>query len=378
MITTNNTLELAKQLIARPSLTPEDAGCQAILTARLIAMGFTVTPLKFGKVDNLWARRGTEEPVLVLAGHTDIVPPGPLDCWTSDPFTPTIRDGNLYGRGAADMKSSLAVMVTACEAFLEKNPHHRGSIAFLITSDEEGAAQDGTAKVVDYLRECQEKIAWCIVGEASSEKTLGDVIKVGRRGSMHGYLTIYGKQGHIAYPQKAENPIHKALLALNELSQEAWDQGNEEFPPTSFQIYHIQGGVGADNVIPGEMQVHFNFRYSTAITAEQMQQRVLAILDKYKLRYQIKWRVSGLPFLTKKGELVTSACQAIKEFTHIEPQLSTSGGTSDGRFIATLGCQVIELGPINASIHQIDEHVSIQDLNILTKIYQKMMELLLA
>lgn len=370
-------IKLATQLIAKPSITPNDAGCQELISARLSALDFKIEKLRFGDVDNLWARRGNVAPLFVFAGHTDVVPSGPIELWASNPFRPEIRDGNLYGRGAADMKSSIAVMIIACEQFIAKHPHHRGSIAFLITSDEEGQAVNGTAKVIEYLQQNNTQINWCLVGEASCEKYLGDTIKTGRRGSLNGKLTIQGKQGHVAYPHKADNPIHRALLALHELSQITWDNGNEQFPPTSFQISNIHAGTGANNVIPGNLEVVFNFRYSTAVTAEQLQQKVHEILDQHKLNYQLNWHMTGKPFLTATGELLTATCQAIGEFTQIEPTLSTSGGTSDGRFIATTGAQVIELGPCNHSIHQIDEHVQIADLEKLLKIYERLLELLL-
>lgn len=370
-------IHLAKQLIAKPSITPNDAGCQDLLIEHLIPLGFKVEKLKFGNVENFWAKRGNSSPVFVFAGHTDVVPPGPLERWDFPPFTPEIRDGKLFGRGAADMKGSLAAMIIACENFIKKYPDHSGSIAFLITSDEEGQAIDGTAKVVEYLQNQHEKIDYCLIGEASSEQQLGDTIKIGRRGSLHGKLIIEGKQGHVAYPQKADNPIHKAAAALAALAATHWDAGNEQFPPTTFQISNIHGGTGADNVIPGELEILFNFRYSTASTAEELQQNVLNILDRHALRYRIEWRISGKPFLTASKELINAATQAISEIAKIQPKLSTSGGTSDGRFIATTGCQVIEIGPNNSSIHQINEHVDIEELEKLSLIYAKILEILL-
>lgn len=371
-------LTLAKQLIAIESITPHDNGCQTIIAEKISKLGFHIEHLAFGDVSNLWARLGTQLPLFVFAGHTDVVPTGPIEKWTSHPFEPTIRDGKLYGRGAADMKSSIAAMITAVEVFLQNHTHFNGSIAFLITSDEEGSAINGTAKVVELLKNKHEQITWCLVGEASSEAKLGDTVKVGRRGSLNGKLTIIGKQGHIAYPNIAINPIHNALPALLELTTTQWDQGTKNFQPTSFQISNIHAGTGADNVIPGQLEVLFNFRYSPAVSAEQLQQRVEEILAQHNLKYEISWRHSGLPFSTEPGGLVNAVAQAILEKTGITPKLSTSGGTSDGRFIATTGCQVLELGPINKSIHQIDEHINIQDLQNLTIIYQRILELLFA
>lgn len=374
---TQAVIELAKELIAIPSITPQDKGCQTILSHRLQKLGFDIQSLPFTDVSNFWARYGNTGPVFVFAGHTDVVPPGPLQQWTSNPFEPEIRNQKLYGRGAADMKSSLAAMVIASENFLKKCPKPKGSIAFLITSDEEGPAINGTVKVVEYLKQQSIKIDYCLVGEASSEHQLGDLIKIGRRGTLTGKLTIHGKQGHIAYPQLANNPIHKILPALIELTQTIWDQGNAQFPPTSFQISNIAAGTGADNVIPGHLDVNFNFRYCTENTAEKLQARVEAILQKHQLNYQLNWRHGGLPFLTPAKELVTAAVRAIETVCQISPELSTIGGTSDGRFIATLGAQVVEIGPINASIHQIDEHVDIVELEQLVKIYEKILEFLL-
>lgn len=370
-------LLLAQQLINIKSITPNDNGCQTILIERLKKLNFKIKKLRFEDVDNFWAIRGNSSPVLVFAGHTDVVPPGPIEKWQSDPFKAEIRDGKLYGRGAADMKSSIAAMITACEEFIAKNPNHKGSIAFLITSDEEGIAVNGTKKVVEYLQQQKQKIDYCIVGEASSEETLGDIIKIGRRGTLNGKVIIEGKQGHIAYPQLADNPIHKAMGAIKELIATKWDNGNEQFQPTSFQISNIHAGTGADNVIPGQLEVTFNFRYSTESTAAQLQQKVETILKNHKLNYEMTWRHSGKPFLTQQGELINTAKKAIKEICGITPQISTHGGTSDGRFIAELGCQIVEIGPNNRSIHQIDEHVAVAELDKLNQIYARMMELLL-
>jgi succinyl-diaminopimelate desuccinylase len=374
----STTLELAKDLISRASVTPEDAGCQELMIARLEAIGFTVERLRFDDVDNFWARRGTEVPVLAFAGHTDVVPTGPLEHWQSDPFQPEVRDGMLYGRGAADMKGSLAAMVTACEAFVAEHPDHRGSVAFLITSDEEGPSINGTVKVVEHLEARGEKIDWCIVGEPSSTSTLGDVIKNGRRGSLGGTLVVKGIQGHIAYPHLAKNPIHIAAPALAELVAMQWDQGNDHFPPTSFQISNINGGTGATNVIPGEVEVVFNFRYSTETTHEALMEQVETVVKKHCGDYRLEWNLSGKPFLTAEGALVEAAKAAIRAVTGMDTELSTSGGTSDGRFIAPTGAQVVELGPINATIHKIDECVKADDLDRLSAIYLETLKRLLA
>ncbi|MGW8311480.1 MAG: succinyl-diaminopimelate desuccinylase, partial [Thiogranum sp.] len=348
------TLEFAKQLISRASVTPRDGGCQKLMSDRLEAMGFRCEHLNYGEVTNLWARRGEARPLLVFAGHTDVVPPGPLAQWHSDPFSPEVRDAVLYGRGAADMKGSLAAMVTACEVFVEQHPQHRGSIGFLITSDEEGPAVDGTVRVVEHLRDRGELIDLCLVGEPSSHERLGDVVKNGRRGSLNGTLTVHGKQGHVAYPHLASNPIHQVAPALAELTAIEWDRGNAFFPPTSFQVSNINAGTGAENVVPGELRLMFNLRYSTELDAERIRERVLAVLDRHGLDYELNWRLSGEPFLTPAGELVSAARAAIREVAGIETELSTTGGTSDGRFIAPLGAQVLELGPLNAAIHKID------------------------
>lgn len=364
------TLSLACELIARDSTTPADAGCQQLMAERLAACGFRIESMRFGEVDNLWARRGEQGPVLCFAGHTDVVPTGPLERWDTPPFEPTIREGMLYGRGAADMKGSLAAMVVAVERFVAEHPSHRGSIAFLITSDEEGPAVDGTVKVVDTLKARQEKVDWCIVGEPSSTEQVGDVVKNGRRGSLNARLLIKGKQGHVAYPHLARNPIHLAAPALAELAAESWDQGNAFFPPTSFQISNIHAGTGATNVVPGELEALINFRFSTESTVESLQARTRAILDRNGLEYQLDWTVSGLPFLTEPGDLLDGVAAAIHQVTGRHTQPSTSGGTSDGRFIATMGTQVVELGPVNATIHQLNECIRAQDLNTLTDIYQ--------
>lgn len=372
------TLDLTLDLIRCPSVTPVDANCQELMIQRLEKIGFTIERLRFGDVDNFWARRGSTTPVFAFAGHTDVVPTGTLSAWHNDPFQPEIRDGVLYGRGAADMKGSLAAMVVACENFVAQHPHHQGSIAFLITSDEEGVAKDGTVKVVEHLEARQEKITWCLVGEPSSSKVLGDVIKNGRRGSLNGILKVIGIQGHVAYPQLADNPIHKAAPALAELAAEVWDHGNEFFPATSFQISNIHAGTGANNVIPADIEVVFNFRFSTEVTAEQLKARTEAILAKHSLKYDLAWSLSGHPFLTAKGELVAASVEAIKEVVGIDAELSTSGGTSDGRFIAPTGAQVLELGPINATIHKINECVNVADLDALTKMYEGILVRLLA
>ncbi len=375
--TVSQTLELAKDLISRPSVTPEDAGCQQTMIARLTAIGFNVEPLRFEEVDNFWARRGDSGPVFAFAGHTDVVPTGPLDQWDSHPFEPEIRDGMLYGRGAADMKGSLAAFVTACERFVPRHPDHKGSIALLITSDEEGPSINGTVKVIETLEARAEKIDWCLVGEPSSTHKVGDVIKNGRRGSLGARLIVHGIQGHVAYPHLADNPVHRVAPALAELAAIEWDQGNHHFPPTTFQISNIHAGTGATNVIPGDVEVIFNFRFSTETTAEKLKQQVEAIFNKHQLKYELQWTLSGQPFLTPEGELVSAACEAIQEVTGINTELSTAGGTSDGRFIAPTGAQVLELGPVNATIHKVNECVSTEDLDTLSDIYEKILEKLL-
>ena len=373
----NDTLVLAQTLIACRSLTPSDSGCQEILINRLEKLGFHIEKMRFGEVDNFWARRGNAAPVLCFAGHTDVVPTGPLEQWDSDPFTPAIRDGKLYGRGAADMKSSLAAFITAIEAFVAQHANHQGSIALLITSDEEGIAADGTVKVVETLKARGELLDYCIVGEPTCTNRLGDTIKNGRRGSLSGNLTIKGIQGHIAYPHLAKNPIHLAAPAIAELAQTEWDQGNEYFPPTTWHISNIHGGTGATNVIPGTLNLLFNFRFSTASTVESLQARMHEILNRHGLDYELQWELSGKPFLTPQAELANALHDAIVKVTTLEPQLSTSGGTSDGRFIADICTQVIEFGPRNATIHKLNEHVEVDNLEQLSRIYQLTLENLL-
>lgn len=377
-MSTSETLDLSLQLLRQPSVTPVDHNCQNIMAERLANAGFNIEPMRFGDVDNLWARRGTTEPVFCFAGHTDVVPTGNLDDWKTQPFQPEIKDGKLYGRGSADMKTALAAMVVATERFVAKHPDHKGSIAYLITSDEEGPAINGTVKVIETLEARQEKLKWCLVGEPSSTHRLGDIVKNGRRGSLNAVLTIQGKQGHVAYPHLANNPIHQASAALNELCTTVWDHGNEYFPATSFQISNIHAGTGATNVIPGTLKVTFNFRYCTEVTAEQLQARVIEILNKHGLTFDIQWTLSGLPFLTPIGELVQATQHAIRQVCGIETELSTSGGTSDGRFIAPTGAQVLELGVLNATIHQVNEHVNVDDLEPLAHIYEEILVQLLA
>ena len=371
------TLELAKDLISRRSVTPEDDGCQAMLAERLEAIGFKATHLRYEDVDNLWITRGDGDPVFAFVGHTDVVPTGPLDQWNSDPFVPEIRDGMLYGRGAADMKSGIAAFVTAVERFIANNPEHQGTIALLITSDEEGPSINGTRKVVDYLQENNIKIKWCLVGEPSSENKVGDVVKNGRRGSLGGKLIVRGIQGHVAYPHLAENPVHKLSPALNELCAKVWDEGNEYYPPTSFQVSNIHAGTGADNVIPGEVEVVFNYRFCTEITEQELREQTEAILDKYDLDYKMIWKLSGYPFLTAEGSLVDAVKQAVSEVAGYETELSTGGGTSDGRFIAPTGAEVVELGPINETIHKLNECVSVSELDLLSEMYENILNTLL-
>ena len=373
----DKTLSLCCDLIRLPSVTPEDKGCQSLMISRLEAIGFTCTPLRFGEVDNFWAVRGASGPLLVFAGHTDVVPTGPESQWHTPPFEPTLVGDTLYGRGTADMKASLAAMVVACEEFVAEHPDHSGRIGFLITSDEEGPAVDGTVRLMEWLQQQGEHIDWCLVGEPSSTGSLGDVIKNGRRGSLNARLQVKGTQGHIAYPHLADNPIHRALPALTELAAEVWDHGNQFFPPTSMQISNITGGTGATNVIPGELEVVFNFRFSTELTDVQLRERTEAILDAHQLNYDIHWGLSGQPFLTPSGELVDAAVNSIREVTGLESELSTSGGTSDGRFIAPSGAQVVELGPINATIHKLNEEVHAPDLPRLTAIYRGILQRLL-
>jgi len=374
----SSTLQLTQELIARESVSPTDGGCQPLMMQRLAAAGFSVESLRFGAVDNFWAKRGSEGPVFCFAGHTDVVPSGPLDEWRSNPFEPVIRDGLLYGRGAADMKSGLAAMLTASEEFVERHPKHRGTIAFLITSDEEGPSVDGTRRVVEVLRERQERIDWCLVGEPSSENTLGDTIKIGRRGSLSGRLTVHGIQGHIAYPQFADNPVHALAPALAELTARVWDQGNEHFQPTTFQVSNISAGTGAPNVIPGELRARFNLRFSTEQTIDGLKQTVEEILRKHQVKHTLEWFISGHPFLTIPGVLSQAATRAVQEQLQIQPKLTTGGGTSDGRFIAPMGAQVIELGVINESIHKVNECVRVADIDRLHSIYRRTLELLLA
>ena len=371
------TLELTKQLVSRQSVTPEDDGCQALMIERLTKIGFDITPLRFGDVENFWAVRGASGPILCFAGHTDVVPSGPEENWSYPPFQPTEVDGQLFGRGTADMKGALAAMVVAVEKFVAEYPSHSGRIAFLITSDEEGIAINGTVKVVDWLQQQCIIPEYCLVGEPSSSDQCGDVIKNGRRGSLGCQLTIKGIQGHVAYPHLGRNPIHLAMPALDELASEVWDQGNDFFPATSFQISNIGAGTGATNVIPGELNVTFNFRFSTEVTDQQLRDRTEAILNKHGLDYELNWHLSGQPFLTAEGELVAAAIDSIKQVTDLDAKLSTAGGTSDGRFIAPMGTQVIELGPTNATIHKVDENTNIADLGALTHIYQLLLQKLL-
>ena len=369
----SSTLELAKSLISKASVTPDDCGCQTIMIDRLKKIGFEIYPLKFGDVDNFWAVHGKNGPLFAFAGHTDVVPAGDENAWNTEPFEPTIKDGSLFGRGAADMKGGLASMVTATEKYIKENPNHNGRIAFLITSDEEGVAINGTVKVMEYLNESNQKIDYCLLGEPSSTSITGDVIKNGRRGSLNGVLKVNGKQGHVAYPHLAKNPIHLVSPALNDLCKQEWDNGNDYFPATSFQISNMHSGDGVTNVIPGDATVMFNFRYSTETTKEGLQKKVHEILDSHNLDYFIEWSHSGYPFLTPKGELVSVCIQAIKKTKGIETELSTSGGTSDGRFIAQEGTQVVELGPVNATIHQVNESVLVQDLDDLSEIYYQVL-----
>jgi succinyl-diaminopimelate desuccinylase len=368
------TLELTKQLISRQSVTPEDDGCQQLMNDRLAAVGFDIQPLPFEDVDNFWAIRGDSGPILCFAGHTDVVPSGPESSWQSPPFEPTVKDGVLTGRGAADMKGSLAAMVIAVENYVASNPNHSGRIAFLITSDEEGIAANGTVKVVEWLKQQNIIPEYCLVGEPSSSEKCGDTIKNGRRGSLGCKLRVIGKQGHVAYPHLADNPIHNVAPALAELANTEWDRGNDFFPATSFQISNINGGTGATNVIPGELDIVFNFRFSTEVTEQQLRETTEAILNKHQLNYEIDWHLSGQPFLTAEGELVDAAVTAVKQVTGMDTLLSTAGGTSDGRFIAPMGTQVVELGPVNATIHQINECVAVADLDQLTAIYESLLE----
>ena len=368
-----NTLELTKQLIARNSVSPVDAGCLDLLIAILEPLGFKCEKISMGGVDNLWARRGTAKPLLCFAGHTDVVPTGPLEQWTSDPFTPTIRDGWLYGRGASDMKTSLAAFVVAIREFVKEHPDHSGSLAVMFTSDEEGPAIDGTVRVVEALAARGEKLDYCVVGEPTSVKKLGDMIKNGRRGSLTGLLTVNGIQGHVAYPDMARNPIHEVASAIAELATTKWDNGNEYFPPTTWQISNFNSGTGANNVIPGAAHIKFNFRHSTASSTESLQTRVVNILDRHGVTYDLDWRVDGRPFLTARGDLVDAIARAIKIVTGVDTELSTTGGTSDGRFIADICPQVVEFGPTNATIHKLNECVGVDEIEPLQKIYQQLL-----
>jgi len=372
------TLALARELIARRSITPEDGRCQELLAARLRPLGFRLEPLASGGVTNLWARRGTSSPVVCFAGHTDVVPTGPLEQWQSDPFVPTERDGRLFGRGAADMKTSLAAIVVAIEGFVAAHPAHRGSIAVLFTSDEEGVATDGTVRIVERLEARGERIDYCVVGEPTCVARLGDTIKNGRRGSLSGRLVVKGLQGHIAYPHLGRNPVHALAPALAELAATVWDGGNEYFPPTAWQVSNIHAGTGATNVIPGELELAFNFRFSTASTADGLRSRVHGILDRHHLDYELEWTLGGEPFLTPRGELVAALAGAIGEVAGIEPEVSTTGGTSDGRFIRRICPQVVEFGPVNTSIHKLNEHVELAAVEPLQRIYQRVLEKLLA
>lgn len=374
MTVSSEVIALTMDLIARPSVTPDDAGCQDVMAARLAAVGFVTEVMHFEDTLNMWARRGKGKPVFCFAGHTDVVPTGPVEQWHTPPFEPTIIGDTLYGRGAADMKGSLAAMIVATERFLQRYPEPKFDLAYLITSDEEGPFINGTKRVIETLEQRQEKISWCIVGEPSSSHKAGDVVKNGRRGSLTGNLVVKGIQGHVAYPQLADNPVHKAAAALAELAAEQWDPGNAYFPATSFQIANIHAGTGASNVIPGELHVMFNFRYSTESTAQQLQQRVVALLDRHGLNYKLDWTLNGLPFLTDSGSLVAATVEAIKKVQGFTTRLETSGGTSDGRFIAPTGAQVVELGPCNATIHKVNECVSVTDLEQLAKMYEAVLE----
>lgn len=371
------TIELAQVLISRPSITPDDGGCQKLLCERLSAIGFHCEPLRFGEVDNLWARRGDSGPLFCFAGHTDVVPTGPEAKWQHPPFSAVLGDGMIHGRGAADMKSSIAAFVTACERFIASHPAHAGSISLLLTSDEEGPATEGTVKVIETLEARSEKIDWCLVGEPTSTAKLGDVVKNGRRGSLSGYLTVKGKQGHVAYQHLARNPVHQAAPALAELASTVWDEGNDHFPPTSFQIANINAGTGASNIIPGELEVMFNFRFSTEQTETSLREKVEALLDRHGLEYDLRWALSGNPFITEGGKLLEATTAAIESVCGYTPEVNTAGGTSDGRFIAPTGAQVLELGPLNATIHQINECVSASDLDILSEVYEQILVKLL-
>ncbi len=373
----SETLELAKDLIRRPSVTPDDSGCLDLIAARLEPLGFRCERMRFGEVDNLWARRGDAGPVLALAGHVDVVPTGPEDQWLTPPFEPVVEDGFLHGRGAADMKGGLAALVTAAERFVAAHPDHGGSLAFLLTADEEGPAVDGTRRVIETLGARDETIDWCLLGEPSSRERAGDVLRNGRRGSLNGLLTVHGIQGHVAYPAIADNPVHRLVPVLSELCGMQWDRGNEHFPPTSFQVSNLNAGTGADNIIPGAATLMFNVRFSTEWTVEKLQHAITALLDRHELNYEIEWRVSGLPFLTEGGALLDATRAAVREVLGVEPELNTGGGTSDGRHIAPAGAEVVELGPVNATIHKIDERVAVADLDALSATYERVIATLL-
>jgi len=369
-----DTLKLAIELLKKPSLTPDDACCMDLMADYLQQRGFNIEWMNFGETRNMWARKGTEAPLFCFAGHTDVVPTGPLSEWNTPPFEPTIKDGLLYGRGAADMKGSLAAMLTACDSFINNHQNHPGSISFLITSDEEGPALDGTVKVIETLNQRNEKIDFCIVGEPSSYKELGDMVRVGRRGSINGYLTLFGKQGHVAYPELVDNPIHALSPILSKLTAEKWDEGNDYFPPTSFQISNINSGTGVENVVPGQLELIFNLRFSSELSPEEIKRRVTYIVDQQSDNYELTWKLSGLPFITEKGTLTSAVEKAILDVSGIKTILSTAGGTSDGRFIAPTGAQLIELGPVNETIHKINECVSVDDLELLSTTYSKILE----
>lgn len=366
-------LNLTKQLISLPSITPNDGGCQTIIADYLTTLGFKCESMRFGNTDNLWARYGDQAPLLIFAGHTDVVPTGPESDWTSHPFKPEIRGDYLYGRGASDMKSAIAAMMTATAQFIKTNPHFPGSIAFLITSDEEGGAENGTRKVIAELQKRGIKIDYCVIGEPSSDKQVGDQVRVGRRGSLHGKLTVHGKQGHVAHPHLAMNPIHASAIALHELAQSIWDNGNEHFPPTTFQITNIHSGTGATNVIPGHLEVLFNFRFSTAVTKDELKKRVEETLKQRNLKFDLQWTIGGEPFLTSQGKLISATQQVIKKITGHDVKLSTGGGTSDGRFIAPTGAEIVELGVSHATAHQIDECIKVSDLELLEKVYKALL-----
>jgi len=374
----NSATDLTAELLRRPSVSPEDKGCLDLIGDRLQKLDFNNERIDFAPVANLWAKHGSQRPVLCFAGHTDVVPPGPREEWQTDPFEPVVRDGVMYGRGAADMKSGLAAMIVAAERFIAKHPNHKGTLAFLLTSDEEGPSVDGTRRVMQVLEARPEKIDWCMVGEPTSGVKLGDTIKIGRRGSLSGKLTVHGVQGHVAYPHLADNPVHLVAPALAELASREWDKGNEFFQPTTFQVSNLSAGTGAPNVIPGELKARFNIRFSTEQSVEKMQATIIEILDRHKVNYTLEWFVSGLPFFTPPGALSQATCRAVQEIAGISPELSTTGGTSDGRFIAPTGAQVVELGVLNASIHKVNENVRIADVEALALMYERVMELLLA